>query len=374
MNNQLPLLQAVIDFKAFKPAIYSYATAFVVTLICIPLVIGFVKRYHLLDKPNERKLHRNPVPTLGGLAIFAGLVVSMIIWVNFDKYDSFVAFFLSLVLLLGIGIMDDLKDLPARYKLIIEAGLALMIALSGTRITGFGGLFGLYELPVTAQYTITIVAIIGIINAFNLIDGIDGLAGGLGFMSLVSLGIFLMASREINYSLIAFAMAGALLAFLYYNLNPAKIFMGDTGSLILGFVIAILCIHFIKINIRAPRPFVPNVGLFTLGIIIIPVFDAIRVFSTRLWSGRSPFSPDRNHIHHLVTNHGFSHGFAARLICFINGILQFGIYWMRNLRPEFLLLVMLVAMLLIIWILKRSYWLKKILPHSVNTGLEIKSN
>jgi len=359
MNN-LYLLQSAFDYREFKPALFSYATAFAVTMICIPVVIYLVRYYNLMDYPGARKVHRRPMPSMGGLAIFAGLMVSMLIWVNFGQYDSLVSFLLSLILILCIGFMDDLKDLPARYKIIIEAVLAFMIALSGTRIVSFNGLFGLYELPLTFQYTITIIAITGIINAFNLIDGIDGLAGGLAFMSLVTLGLFLTLSHDSNYALIAFSLAGALLAFLYYNLNPARIFMGDTGSLIVGFVISLLCIRFIKINAISAVPVVPNTGLFTLGIVLIPVFDAVRVFSIRLWNGRSPFSPDKNHIHHLITQYGFSHGFAARLISLIQAVLLLGLYKFRQLPPEIYLGLMVAFMFGVIFFLRHSYVLKRI--------------
>src|SRR5687768_6381399 len=239
----LHLLQATLNFKDFKFALVCYLTAFVLTLIFIPPVISMVKRYKLFDKPNARKEHITPIPTFGGLAIFAGTIISLMLWFNFTGHLSVLTIFLSMIVLLGVGIMDDLKDLSARYKLVIEAGLACLVALSGIRITSFGGLFGIYELNIVAQYLITVIGIVGITNAFNLIDGIDGLAGGLGFMSLITLGIFLTLSQDLNYALIAFAWAGALLAFLYYNLNPAKIFMGDTGSLVLGFVIAVLCVQ-----------------------------------------------------------------------------------------------------------------------------------
>ena len=130
--------------------------------------------------------------------------------------------------------MDDLKDLSAKYKLAIQIGLASIITLSGIRITSFDGLFGINELPLYSQYTFTILAIVGITNAFNLVDGIDGLAGGLGFMSLLTIGIFLTISGDTQGALIAFALAGGILGFLHYNFSPAKIFMGDTGSLVLG--------------------------------------------------------------------------------------------------------------------------------------------
>jgi UDP-N-acetylmuramyl pentapeptide phosphotransferase/UDP-N-acetylglucosamine-1-phosphate transferase len=248
--------------------------------------------------------------------------------------------------------MDDLKDLSARYKFLIQISLATLIALSGIRITSFDGLFGIYDLPLMAQYTFTILAIAGITNAFNLIDGIDGLAGGLGFMSLITLGMFLTMSGDANTALIAFALAGALFSFLYFNFNPAKIFMGDTGSLVLGFVIAVLCVRLMQVNVMIPNPIILNAPVFVLGIVLIPVFDTIRVFSVRIWKGKSPFEADRTHIHHLLTNQGFSHGFAAKLICFIHGFILMEVYWLRALKPELILTILVAFMLVAIAILK----------------------
>jgi len=189
--------------------------------------------------------------------------------------------------------------------------------------------------------------------------GIDGLAGGLGFMSLVTLGIFLTISKDLNYAMIAFALAGALLGFLYFNFNPARIFMGDTGSLMLGFVIAVLCVQLMKVNAIHPTPVVPNIYVFTLGIVMIPVFDTLRVFGTRIWKGRSPFSADKTHIHHLITNKGFTHAFAARIICVFHGFILILVYWMKNWKPELQVVALFCCMLAIVYLFSRIGILKK---------------
>ena len=359
MNDHFNLLQASINFSDFKFGILTYVMAFVLTLIFIPPVIFMVKRFKLFDRPNARKEHTIPTPTFGGISIFAGMMVSLLFWFQFNNHPSIITFFLSMILLFGVGIMDDLKDLAARYKLVIEVGFASLLAVSGIRITSFGGLFGVTELHIMAQYIITVVTIVGITNAFNLIDGIDGLAGGLGFMSLVTLGIFLTLSKDLNYAMIAFAMAGALLGFLYFNFNPARIFMGDTGSLVLGFVIAVLCVQLMKVNSAHPTPLVPNIYVFTLGIVMIPVFDTLRVFGTRIWNGRSPFSADKTHIHHLITNKGFSHAFAARTICVFHGFLLILVYWLKDLKPELQLLTLFCCMCSLVYMLNRIGGLKK---------------
>jgi len=367
MNNHFHLLQTSIDFSDFKYGILTYVMAFVLTLIFIPPVIFMVNRFKLFDRPNARKEHSVPTPTFGGISIFAGMMVALLFWFKFYNHPSIITFFLSMILLFGVGIMDDLKDLAARYKLVIEVGVASLLAVSGIRITSFGGLFGINELHIIAQYIITVVAIVGITNAFNLIDGIDGLAGGLGFMSLVTLAIFLTLSKDLNYAMIAFALAGALLGFLYFNFNPARIFMGDTGSLVLGFVIAVLCVQLMKVNAIHPTPVVPNIYVFTLGIVMIPVFDTLRVFGARIWKGRSPFSADKTHIHHLITNKGFTHGFAARLICVFHGFILILVYWMKDWKPELQVVALFCCMLALIYLFNHIGIFKKYFKPPENT-------
>ncbi|MCX6316081.1 MAG: MraY family glycosyltransferase [Bacteroidetes bacterium] len=346
MKSHLYLLQLDWYLSQYKFALLCLVTAFVLTLITIPPIISLIKKYKLYDVPNARKEHSTPIPTMGGIAIVAGMVISLFLWFPFSNAMAQVAFFFSIAVLLALGIMDDLRDLSAKYKFIVQFALAVLICLSGIRITSFDGLFGIYDIPVSLQYTITILAIVGITNAFNLIDGIDGLAGGIGFMSLITLGIFLTLSGDVNTALIAFALAGGILAFLYFNLNPARIFMGDTGSLILGFVTAVLCIRLMQVNTLVEEPVLPHAAVFVMGIVMIPVFDTIRVFGVRLWNGKSPFSADKTHIHHLLTNQGYSHAFAARLICLLHCIILMEVYWLRNIRQEWVFLVLTGLMIL----------------------------
>lgn len=352
MKSHPYFLQLDLYFSDYKFALLCFISAFVVTLITIPPIIQLINKYKLYDIPDARKEHKAPIPTMGGIAIMAGMMTALFLWFPFSYSIGLIAFFFSIAVLFAMGIMDDLKDLSAKYKFIVQACLAILIALSGIRITSLEGLFGIHELPVSAQYTFTFLAIVGITNAFNLIDGIDGLAGGLGFMSLVTLGLFLTVSGDASTALVAFALAGGILAFMYFNLNPARIFMGDTGSLVLGFVVAVLCIRLMQINSVSPNPVLPHAPVFVLGIVLIPVFDTLRVFTTRIWKGNSPFVADKTHIHHLLTNQGFSHAFAAKLICVIHGFVLMEVYWMRNLRQELVLAVLVSLMLLTAVLLK----------------------
>jgi UDP-N-acetylmuramyl pentapeptide phosphotransferase/UDP-N-acetylglucosamine-1-phosphate transferase len=290
---------------------------------------------------------------MGGIASITGMVVGCALWFQFTQSIFTVSFFFSIAVLLAIGIMDDLKNLPARYKFAMQIAVALLIAFSGIRITSFNGLFGINELAMSAQYTFTILAIVGITNAFNLIDGIDGLAGGLGFMSLVTLGIFLTLSDDANNAVTAFALGGGLLGFLYYNFNPAKIFMGDTGSLVLGFVISVLCIKLIQLNTGIQQPVLPHAPVFALSVVMIPVFDTLRVFALRIWNGRSPFSPDKNHIHHLLTNNGWSHNIAAKILCGVHAAVLIVGYCLKDMSLLGGLSILFLIMLLTILVFQK---------------------
>lgn len=316
-------------------------------MISVPPLIMFLKKYNFYDMPGDRKAHSQPIPSMGGIAIAGGMAAALILWFPFSRNTQEICFFLCLVVLLSLGIMDDVKNLSARYKFILQVGIASLMAVSGVRITSLSGLFGINELPLAAQYTFTVIAVVGVTNAFNLIDGIDGLAGGLGFISLVTLGILFTLNGDISMALVAFALAGGILAFLFYNFSPAKIFMGDTGSLMLGFVIAILCIRLMQSNIHTGKPVINNIPVFVLGIVFIPVFDTIRVFAVRIWNGKSPFTADNTHIHHLLTHGGASHSQATWLICSIHGIIIINTVWLQDFNQEIVIAIMISLMILV---------------------------
>jgi len=347
------LLQIDLKFIDYKFGILAFVTAFVVAMIVMPPLIKMINRFKLFDVPDLRKEHSTPIPTMGGIASCAGMMMGCILWFHFTRDNFIISLFFSIGVLFVIGVMDDLKNLSARYKLGIQIAVAFLIAFSGVRITSFNGLFGIYDLPVSAQYTFTILAISGITNAFNLIDGIDGLAGGLGFMSLVMLGLFLTLSGDVNIAVIAFALGGGLLGFLYYNFNPARIFMGDTGSLVLGFVASVLTVRLIQLNTGHHVQILPHVPVFAMSIVAIPVFDTLRVFSLRIWFGKSPFSPDKNHIHHLLTNNGWSHSTAAKMICGVHAIVLVLGYFLKDVSQLAGFAILLLVLLTMVVIFQR---------------------
>lgn len=346
----------------FKLGIISFVTAFVVAMLAMPLFIKLIHRLGLFDKPDSRKLHSTPTPTMGGVVIFLAMVLTCALWFPF-WHDLFtLTFFSSVVMLLVLGMLDDLHNISAANKLVLQLAIASLITFSGVRITSLSGLLGIYELPITAQYVLTVVAITGVTNAFNLIDGIDGLAGGIGFLSLVMLGYFLTVSGQPNLGLLAFSLAGALVGFLYYNLNPARIFMGDTGSLVLGFVIAVLTVLVIQVNATG-KPFLAHAPICGLCIVLIPVFDALRVFTLRICRGRSPFAPDKSHIHHLLTNNQWTHRFTNKLICTLHGVILVLAYFLQDLPQEAGLLVLtgvMFATTLVFRRLKPSHHLSRL--------------
>ena len=285
------------------------ALAFIITYTSIPVIINVSVIKKLFDEPNARKSHSNPIPSLGGLGIFAGLIMACLMTISFDSAVEFQYFFAACLVIFFLGLQDDILVLTALKKFIGQIIAAFIIIYKcGIIIKSMHGLFGVHELPEVFSLALTYFTVIVIINSFNLIDGVDGLAGSLGLFTSLVFGIYFYIVGHLAYSTFAFALAGTLLAFLIFNHSPARIFMGDTGSLLIGMANAILVIHFINVADSPGTPFpidaAPAVGV---AILIVPLYDTLRVFAIRIFNRRSPFSPDRNHVHHLLLDRGMSH-------------------------------------------------------------------
>jgi UDP-GlcNAc:undecaprenyl-phosphate GlcNAc-1-phosphate transferase len=289
--------------------ILTGAVAFFITFLAIPAIMKVAHEKKLFDIPDSRKLHTSPIASLGGLGIFLGFFLSCFLTVS-GKYNSEIQyFFASSIVIVFLGLKDDILIISALKKFLGQlAAAAILIHLANVRIDSMHGIFGLGTLPEPLSYLLSYITIIVVVNAYNLIDGVDGLAGSLGVLTTSVFGIYFFFADMQVYSLIAFAMTGALMAFLVFNFNPAKIFMGDSGSLLLGLVNAILVIRFISIA-DAPGAALPIEAAVAVGfsILVVPLLDTLRVFSIRIANGRSPFAPDRNHIHHLLLDRGLSH-------------------------------------------------------------------
>ena len=297
--------------------IYSFITAFAIAFLAIPPIIKIAERKKLFDVANSRKSHRGNVPTLGGIAIFAGLIFSLTFWTKFSNYWQlqYIVAALSIVSLLGIK--DDIDGLSPFKKLMGEIFAAMILTIWGDiRITSMFGIFGVHELPYIISVLFSILTIIVIINSLNLIDGINGLSGSIGIITSIVFGTwFFLVDNNSQLAIIAYALAGALIAFLRYNITPAKIFMGDTGSLALGLMLSVFAIEFIEINkIYQGQFHINHAPTIAIAILFFPLFDLLRSFSIRISKGRSPFKPDRNHIHHMLIDLGLSHTAATFLI------------------------------------------------------------
>ncbi len=299
--------------------ILSGALAFLITFFSIPVIIQIAKEKKLYDEPDERKVHKVVIPTLGGLGIFAGFIIALLMGMPAGSLELQYLMAAALIMFF-MGIKDDILDLSASKKFIGQLICAgIVIKFGGLQIRDMHGFLGINEIPNVASWVLTLFTIIVVTNAFNLIDGVDGLAGTLGLITTFTFGLYFLAVDNIGYAVLAFSLSASTIAFLIYNFSPAKIFMGDTGSLLLGLMNSVLVIKFINVA-GAPSSAFPVSAAPAIGfaILLVPLFDTLRVFGIRILNRRSPFSADRNHIHHFLLDLGFSHrkitlsvGFAA---------------------------------------------------------------
>ena len=283
--------------------------AYLVTFILMPFIIKIARINKLFDIPDERKTHTYPISSLGGIGIVAGLSISLLLVSDFKLGDSEFQYYLAAFFIIFIlGVIDDIFVLHAWKKVMGQILVSLILtAKAHLIISNLQGLGGIFEISNIFSYPLTFFAIILVINSFNLMDGVDGLAASVGLVASFAFGLFFYINNNLPYAILSFAMAGSLLAFLMFNFPPAKIFMGDSGSMLIGLVNAILLIKFIETAGSVPLFPVASSIAVGFGILVIPLLDVLRVFIIRLTKGVSPFEPDRNHLHHLLLNKGFSH-------------------------------------------------------------------
>jgi UDP-GlcNAc:undecaprenyl-phosphate/decaprenyl-phosphate GlcNAc-1-phosphate transferase len=325
--------------------ILTGSLAFIITFLVIPAIMKVAKEKKLFDLPDARKLHTSPIASLGGIGIFLGFFLSCLLTISGKGHSEIQFFFASSIVVFFLGLKDDILIISALKKFLGQlTAAAILIHLANIRIESMHGILGFGTLPEPLSYLISYITIIVIVNAYNLIDGVDGLAGSLGVLTTSIFGVYFFTADLPVYSLMAFGMAGSLLAFLVFNFNPAKIFMGDSGSLLLGLINAILVIKFIAVA-DSPTAQVPVASTVAVAfaILIVPLLDTLRVFSIRIAKGRSPFVPDRNHIHHLLLDRGLNHRYVT--VCCVGLNIAFIVmaYFGRSLGSNFLLLLMLGA-------------------------------
>jgi UDP-N-acetylmuramyl pentapeptide phosphotransferase/UDP-N-acetylglucosamine-1-phosphate transferase len=318
----------------------SIAISFTITFLAIPAIINVAEMKKLFDMPDERKVHHTPITPLGGVGIFAGFIFGSLLTIHFNQYPDLQYFIAASFVIFFLGLKDDILVISPVKKFIGQVLAAfIIIYYGGIQIRSMHGFFGIYQLPEMFSLLLTYFAVIVVINSFNLIDGVDGLAGSLGLLSTVIFGVYFLEVHLLPYAVIAFSLAGSLLAFLIFNFQPAKIFMGDTGSLLVGTINSILVIKFINVantsDVSFPITASPAVG-FT--ILMVPLLDTLRVFGIRILHRRSPFSPDRNHIHHLLLDRGFSHRAITFFLVAVNLAIVTIVYLERSLNCTLLIL------------------------------------
>ena len=278
------------------------ASAICIALLTVPLIIRFAHRYQAYDQPGNRKLHEFPMPTLGGISFSLALICIMLFLL---EHAIVIALFSGLLVILITGILDDMFHLNPGIKFLAEIIASLLfIYLSGYSLLTFGDLLGLGEWT-TGRYhiAVTVFCMIGVINAMNFIDGMDGLAGGVSLVACLFLAGFSFLCGNDIFTLLLLALGGGLTGFLYYNSYPAKIYMGDTGSLVLGYLLSAFCVALVNIPDCDTR-ILPVSMAVVMG---LPIVDAILVMTNRMIHLKNPFYPDNTHIHHrlmrIIGNH-----------------------------------------------------------------------
>ena len=323
--------------------------------VIIPRIVMISKKKRLFDELSARKSHTGMVPRLGGASFFPTLLFAFTLTMGMRYIfgynvadDYFMDSLRELMFLLAgstvlfcVGMADDLTGVGYKGKFLAQTLSAVLICCSGVEITSLDGLFGIYEIPYWVGIILTVLIIILLANAYNLIDGIDGLCSGLSLLALLTFGFWFIVHGIYVYAMMAMAMAGVVLVFFFYNVlgKRLKVFMGDTGSLLLGYLIAFLGLKFYSLNVSGEFFRINAAPAVFLGVVSIPVFDVVRVFCARMVAGLSPFYPDRRHIHHKLLRIGLTHLQSAMVIV----LLQVGFillnFLLRNVSINLLLAI-----------------------------------
>ena len=341
----------------------TLCVAFSISFFMIPVIIKLTHRRQLLDFPGIRKIHQIPTPTMGGIAVFASLLITLLLSVDFKNSPQVPGFLTALTIIFFVGLKDDILFFSPAKKFAGQLVAVLLLAYQGYyQLNSFDGFLGIGMLSPATSFLFTTFTMLVIINAFNLIDGVDGLAAILGLFSTLFLGIVFWFQGDKTHALIAFVSASSLLAFLLYNWSPAKIFLGDTGSLLIGLINAVLVIRFISTRsdiIQADFPAAPAVGI---ALLFIPMADMLRLVIVRMVHGNSPFEPDMQHFHHLLLGKGLTHSQVTLFILGLNALFVIYACNFQHFGNTILIISMFVMAFLVLLVLNRvSFRSKSIL-------------
>lgn len=296
--------------------------SFILGWIGMPIVLRIAKAKGFVVRPNKRMSHTGEVPNIGGLNIYFSFMLTYMIF-EFNQMGNNQFFLIGLLAIMAVGFIDDVLVLTPLSKLFGEtlAGIAL-VGFADLRITHLHGLFGIEQIGIIPSYLISLFILIAIINAVNLIDGIDGLASGLGILYCLFFAIYFGLAGDTTWSILGICMIGALAVFFIYNVfgHRGKIFMGDSGSLLLGYLLTAFVFHLCEVNAYHEVPewlHMSAAPAVAICVLTVPLFDTIRVSITRIKNHRSPFQPDKNHIHHLLLRTGRNH---LQTTCILLGV------------------------------------------------------
>jgi len=361
----------------------GFVLAFGITFRAIPVVTRVSRMKNLCAEPNKRTSHKNPIPNLGGVAIFIGFVVATIITAGEYFTSELFYIIVALFILFFIGMKDDILIIDPKKKLTAQIVVGLIIViLADIKIVNFFNIFNIGSLSYFSSMLLTVFVFLVIINGFNLIDGIDGLASGIGILVSAVFGIWFLQVNNIEYSIMCFALAGSLIAFFIYNVfgKKNKIFLGDTGSMLVGLTIGIIVVQFLRLNlIASPDKHIQSSPAFVIGMLILPLFDTLRIFTIRIFQGKSPFVADRQHIHHRMLELGFTHLQSTIMLVAANGFFIVFCYSFQSLGNVPLMLILLAMATSMSYIVlklakKRSRRLEEIEFYRLNNMEKIKRN
>lgn len=303
--------------------VIPFLVAFFVVLWVFPKILRLALDKNLVDNPDARKLQKRPIPVLGGMAVFFGVAVALLVAMLETYYADLFAIFLAMSVMLYVGTMDDLMGLSPNLRFLVEIVVVLLlIFVTNCQIDDFHGVFGLYTIPMWWAVPLTVFAAVGIINAINLIDGVNGLSSGYCVMACLLFGVVFYQAGDVPMVLLAAISAGALIPFFLHNVFglSSKMFIGDGGTLVMGVVMATFVVQTLNHDSLVALHFNSSVGLipFTLAVLSVPVFDTLRVMLSRIARGVSPFHPDKTHLHHIFIELGCSHSVTTFIILCLN--------------------------------------------------------
>lgn len=367
--------QRPIHARRMTPTIillFTLAISLIIGALTTPRLVSLAREMHLYDLPDSRKVHTIPIPRLGGVAFLPAVIIAIATTVaiasrfgiTFDDINGqgtpehFVAYVAGAMMLYILGIYDDVHGVSYRIKFVVQICAAVLLCISGLWIASFEHVFYIDRVPFWIGMPLTTFFVVYVTNAINLIDGIDGLASGLSGISLLVAIILCVMSGDIVWAMLAIAYLGVLIAFFCYNVfgGRNKVFMGDAGSLTLGYTLSFIVLHFWQAH-PVWNPYLHNVGIVILSTLTIPLLDVIRVFMSRIRDGRNPFLPDKNHIHHKLMRTGMSGRWTMVTILFLSAIVVILNYLVAQMSQTLILL--LDALLFVVMHIIINYFIHK---------------